>query len=157
MSDAADLGTRKLAQIAFVVRDIEEASRRWAGLLGVPVPEVEVTDPGRDVRASYRGAETDAQAKLAFFDLGGVQLELIEPVGEDSAWAEGLSRHGEGVHHLAFWVDDMKRSAGFLEGYGLPLIHRGDMGEGQYAYFDGEAQLGTMIELLERERTELGE
>ncbi|HWT24969.1 MAG TPA: VOC family protein [Solirubrobacteraceae bacterium] len=155
MNDATGLGTRKLAQIAFVVRDIDEASRRWAGLLGVPVPEVQVTDPGREARASYRGAPTDAQAKLAFFDLGGVQLELIEPVGEDSAWAEGLSRRGESVHHLAFWVDDMKRSAAFLEGRGLPLIHRGDMGEGQYAYFDGEEQLGTMVELLERERTEL--
>jgi methylmalonyl-CoA/ethylmalonyl-CoA epimerase len=157
MSNAADLGTRKLAQIAFVVRDIDEASRRWAALLGVDVPEVETTEPGREVRASYRGAATDARAKLAFFDLGGVQLELIEPVGDDSAWAEGLSRRGEGLHHLAFWVDDMRRSAGFLEERGLPLIHRGDMmGDGQYAYFDGERQLGTMIELLERERTELG-
>jgi len=155
MSDPPHLGSRKLAQVAFVVRDIEEASRRWADLLGVPLPEVSVTEPGRDARVSYRGAPSGARAKLAFFDLGGVELELIEPIGEDSAWHEGLASHGEGVHHLAFWVDDMKRSKAFLDDRGLPMIHRGDMGDGQYAYFDGHDRLGTTIELLERERTEL--
>lgn len=155
MAAQEGLGSRKLAQVAIVVKDIDEAVRRWSELLGVGPERVVTTDPGGEVRATYRGEPTDDRAKLAFFDLGGVQLELIEPLGEKSAWYEGLDKRGEGVHHLAFWVDDMRQSKAFLDAQGMPLIHRGDMGEGQYAYFDGDAQVGTMIELLERKRTEL--
>lgn len=152
---AESLGSRKLAQVAIVVRDIEEASRRWADALGAEPANIIVTQPGDEVRMTYRGRPSSAQAKLAFYDMGGVQLELIEPIGEDSAWYEGLANRGEGVHHLAFWVDGMDRSLAFLDARGMPLIHRGDMGEGQYAYYNAQDRLGVMIELLEKNRTEI--
>lgn len=141
-------GSRKLAQIAFVVNDIEAAIDRWADLLGIDKPEVILTDPGNAVHADYRGQPTNDRAKLAFFDLGGVQLELIEPVGSNSAWAEGLPELGERFHHIAFWVDDMGESTEFLAGRGIERIQRGDMGQGEYAYFDATAQVRCMIELL---------
>jgi 4-hydroxyphenylpyruvate dioxygenase-like putative hemolysin len=84
-----------------------------------------------------------------------VQLELIEPLGEKSAWYEGLAARGEGVHHLAFWTEDMAASASALRENGIELAHRGDMGDGQYAYFDAQEHLGVMVELLEHERTEI--
>lgn len=148
------IGSRKLAQVAIVVRDIESAISNWSAALGVDAPPIIVTESGDQVRMSYRGHPSSARAKLAFFDLGGVQLELIEPIGEDSAWFEGLDKRGEGVHHLAFWVEGMATSRQFLDEKGMPLIHRGDMGDGQYAYFDAQEHLGTMIELLEQRRTE---
>lgn len=144
---------RKLAQVAIVVNDIKTSLSRWADLLGVPEPDVIETEPGSKVNMLFKGAPSDARAKLAFFDLGGVQLELIEPIGDDSAWAEGLRRNGESVHHLAFWVDPMTTARSFLESRDAPLIHRGDMGDGQYAYHDAQAQYGVMLELLEQERS----
>lgn len=149
------VGSTKLAQIAIVTRDIERAIENYVTILGVPRPAVMITDPGNDVRATYRGQPTNAQAKLAFFDLGGVQLELIEPIGEDSAWFEGLDQRGEGVHHIAFWTEDMAAARTHLAQNGVPLIMRGDMGDGQYAYFDGQQSLGVMVELLEQRRTEI--
>ena len=146
------LGSTTVAQIAIVVNDIEAASRRWADVLGVDVPMVIVTQPGNEVEQIYRGIPSNAQAKLAFFSLGQVQLELIEPIGDSSAWAEGLRDQGEAVHHIAFWVEGMQRSADFLKSQSVPLIHRGDMGEGQYAYFDSREKLGVMVELLEKKR-----
>ncbi|HEY3284796.1 MAG TPA: VOC family protein [Armatimonadota bacterium] len=146
------LGSTQVAQIALVVHDIEEAARRWAAVLGVPVPGVIVTDPGLKVNQTYQGQPSDAQAKLAFINLGQVQLELIEPIGGPSTWQEVLDRQGEGVHHIAFWVEGMQKSVDFLRGQGIPMVQRGDMGEGQYAYFDAEEKLGTTLELLERKR-----
>jgi catechol 2,3-dioxygenase-like lactoylglutathione lyase family enzyme len=146
------LGGAKLAQVAFVVRDIEEASRRWAELLGVPVPNVITTAPGLEVHQTYKGVPSGARAKLAFFQLGPVQLELIEPLGGDSTWQEVLDRKGEGFHHIAFWVEGMQASVDYLREHGIPMIQRGDMGEGQYAYFDAEERLGVTLELLERKR-----
>ena len=148
----SNLGSTTLAQVAIVVRDIEEASRRWAGVLGVAVPNIIITQPGNDVEMTYRGEASNAQAKLAFFNLGQVQLELIEPLGGQSTWQETLDKNGESVHHLAFWVEGMQQSVDFLRERGIPMVQRGDMGGGQYAYFDAEERLGTTLELLERTR-----
>jgi catechol 2,3-dioxygenase-like lactoylglutathione lyase family enzyme len=146
----------KLAQVAFVVNDLSSAVRRWATLLGVPEPTVIETAPGEEIKLNYRGTESNARAKLAFFDLGGVQLELIEPIGLDSAWYEGLADRGEGFHHIAFWTEDMAGDRRFLESHRVAMNMRGDMGEGQFAYFDAADLTGGMIELLERRRTEVG-
>lgn len=138
----------QLAQVALVVHDIEAAKARWAALLGQPVPNTIETGPGHSVRASYRGVPTDARTKLAFLDLGaGVQLELVEPIGEDSAWAEGLAEKGERLHHIAFRTAD---PAAARDAIAAPTMMRGDMGpEGEYAYYDGAAAgLGATIEIL---------
>ncbi|MGC8785466.1 MAG: VOC family protein [Armatimonadota bacterium] len=149
---ANNLGSTTVAQIAIVVHNIEEACERWSRILGQPIPNVITTQPGNEVNMTYRGQPSNAQAKLAFFNLGQVQLELIEPVGEPSTWKEALDKNGESVHHIAFWTEDMQTSAEFLKQHGIPVIQRGDMGEGQYAYFDARNQLGVQIELLERVR-----
>ena len=47
----------------------------------------------------------------------------------------------------------MVEAAGGLDDHDVELIQRGDMGEGQYAYFDATGPLGCVIELLERERS----
>lgn len=155
MDAAPSLRNTKLAQVAIVVHDIEAARQRYAALLGVEAPNIILVEPGSKARMTYRGLPSDDTCKLAFFDLGGVQLELIEPLGTNSAWAEGLAEKGERVHHLAFWTDNMVESKETLAAHGAELIHRGDMGEGQYAYFDASAPFGTFIELLEAKRTEL--
>jgi catechol 2,3-dioxygenase-like lactoylglutathione lyase family enzyme len=147
-----NLGSNTLAQVAIVVHNIEEAAKRYADILGLPVPEPIVTAPGLEVNQTYRGAPSDARAKLAFFSVGQVQIELIEPLGGASTWQEGLDRKGESVHHIAFWVEGMQKSVDFLKSRGIPMVQRGDMGEGQYAYFDAEAQLGVTLELLEHVR-----
>ena len=143
-----------LAQVAIGVRDIDAARRRWAAVLGVDVPEIVEVEAGSRVRMTYRGLPSDAWAKLAFFDLGGVSLELVEPVGDDSAWKDGLDRNGESIHHIAFWTDNMVETAAGLGDHDVELIQRGDMGEGQYAYFDATGPLGCVIELLEHGRSQ---
>ena len=142
-----------LAQVAIGVRDIDASRRRWAAVLGVDVPEIVEVEAGNAVRMTYRGLPSDARVRLAFFDLGGVSLELVEPVGADSAWQEGLDRNGEAVHHLAFWTENMVETAAELGDHDVELIQRGDMGEGQYAYFDATGPLGCVIELLEHKRS----
>ncbi len=148
------LGTTTLAQVAIVVKDIEASAKRYSEVLGLPVPGVITLVPGLEVNQTYCGLPSDARAKLAFFQLGPVQLELIEPMGGESTWQEVLDRKGEGFHHIAFWVENMQKRVDFLKGHGIPMIQRGDMGEGQFAYFDAEKQLGVVLELLEQVRQE---
>jgi catechol 2,3-dioxygenase-like lactoylglutathione lyase family enzyme len=147
-------GDAKVAQIAVVVKDIESAKVAYAALFGKPVPPTIVTDPGNLVNMTYRGEPSNDAAKLAFIDLPNVQFELIEPIGERSAWYEGLARTSNGYHHMAYWVENMASAKAHLEQHGFELIQRGDMGEGQYAYFDSPS-LGIVLELLESKRTQI--
>lgn len=146
------LPTRNVVQVAVVVRDVEKAAKSWAEFFGMEVPKISLTDPPEKAHSTYRGKPTEARAKLAFFKMDNLQIELIEPVGEPSTWMDFLKTHGEGVHHIAFEVKGMKEQIANLETKGMPLIQFGEWTAhtgGCYAYFDSEKQLGVILELLE--------
>ena len=145
---AGELAGEALCQVALVVRDIEAAATAWAETLGVPVPEARLTDPVEQAHTSYRGEPTAARAKLAFFRLGPVSIELIEPVGRPSTWHDGLRGPGA-VHHLAFHVKDSRPVLQRLAALGLKVVQTGDYRGGRYTYVDSTARLGVALELLE--------
>ena len=86
-------------------------------------------------------------------DLANIQLELIEPIGEEpSYWKECLDRDGEGLHHIAFRMDDSERELKEFEQQGHPVMQQGEWKEephnGFYAYLDMQDSLKCVIELL---------
>ncbi len=143
-------GNRAIAQVAIVVRDVEQAAERYARIFGVEKPEIVISDEYDKAHTTYHGQPSPARVRMAFFDMGQVQLELIEPVGEPSAWKDGLDKHGEGFHHLAFWVPDTEASVKYLGEQGISVIQQGDFEGGMYTYLDSESQMGIMLELLQR-------
>ena len=145
------LGSTTIVQVGIIVDDIETKARAWASILGLPVPEIRVTDPPEFTQAEYKGRPTTARAKLAFFREGPISLELIEPIGEPSTWRDQLDEHGSSLHHVAFHIKGMKEKTAFLEGKGIPLVQRGEYSGGRYAYLDGSGKLGTILELLEND------
>ena len=145
------LDPKSVMQIGIIVADIEAASQAWATMLGVPVPEIMITDTAEKAQTEYQNASTPARAKLAFFTLGPLSLELIEPIGEPSTWNDQLAAHGSSLHHIAFGVQGMAEHLSVLAEHGMPLIQRGEYEGGRYAYVDGVTQLGAIIELLEND------
>jgi methylmalonyl-CoA/ethylmalonyl-CoA epimerase len=145
------LGTHTITQVAIVVRDVAKTARAYADLFGLPMPEIIVTDSEEKAHTRYRGAPTPARARLAFFDMGSLALELIEPDGQPSTWQEFLDAHGEGIHHIAFEVKGMADAVNFLASKGMPLVQAGEYTGGRYAYIDSTAQLGAILELLEND------
>jgi methylmalonyl-CoA/ethylmalonyl-CoA epimerase len=149
-SDYHDPGFKKIVQVAFVVKDIEASSRRWAELLGQPVPKINTTRPGHEVKEIYRGQPSEGQVKLTFFNLGQVVIELLQPVSPGTSWYEFLQKRGEGVQHLGFQIEDPAMTSAELEKLGYPIFHRGryDGDNGDYIYHDTLDSLGVVIELL---------
>jgi methylmalonyl-CoA/ethylmalonyl-CoA epimerase len=143
------IGSDVVVQVAIVVKDIEAKSAAWAKVLGVDVPKWSLTDGPEKSHIQYMGGPTEARAKLAFFRLGQVSLELIEPVGRPSTWGQFLDEKGEGIHHIAFNVKGMDGVIARLEANDISLVQRGDYTGGCYAYMDGAASLGAILELLE--------
>ncbi len=145
------LGSTTPTQIGLVVPDIEAAVRAWATILGVPEPTILITDTVDLAHTEYKGQATPAQAKLAFFPMGQITLELIQPLGEPSTWNDQLVQHGASLHHIAFEIKGMGARIAELDEHGLKLVHRGDYTGGRYAYLDGQEKFGAVIELLEND------
>jgi catechol 2,3-dioxygenase-like lactoylglutathione lyase family enzyme len=150
MSDR-DLGTDIVTQVAIVTSDIEAKARAWAELLGVPAPEIRETASAAETQIRYRGQPTPARAKLAFFRLGQVSLELIEPIDRPSTWGDQLDQHGDSLHHIAFRIEGMAEKLALLDDLGIPLVQKGEYKGGRYAYVDGIEKLGATLELLEND------
>lgn len=141
-------GNGQITQIGLVVNNIEEASKKWAAILGFEeVPAVIITDDYKKANTQFEGKPTEARAKLAFFRLENITIELIEPVGKKSTWYKHLKKHGEGIHHIAFGVDGMENNVQYLEKRGGNLVQKGDFTGGSYSYVDMQ-NVGVIVELL---------
>jgi methylmalonyl-CoA/ethylmalonyl-CoA epimerase len=143
------LGTQVIAQIGLLVHDIDKTSQAYADFLGVEKPQWFLTDAIDAARTEFKGRPSEARAKLAFFDLGALQLELIEPDFHPSTWRESLDENGEGPHHIAFVIDGMKEKINVMERNQMPLLQKGEYTGGRYAYMDTLKDLKVILELLE--------
>ncbi len=143
------LGTKFITQIGILVHDIEKTAQFYADFFGVENPGWSFTDPVELAETQFRGRSSEARAKLAFFDMGSLQLELIEPDQNPSTWRESLDKNGEGPHHIAFVVQGMKDKVAALERNGMPLLQKGEYAGGRYAYIDALRDLKMTVELLE--------
>jgi catechol 2,3-dioxygenase-like lactoylglutathione lyase family enzyme len=147
------LDTNVIIQVGFIVKDVEECKKKWAGFFGIPVPPTVGAGDYEVTQTRYRGeGAPNAKCQMAFFDAGpNMQLELIQPNGEKSTWQDFLDEHGEGIHHLAFQVKGMKKVIETCEKEGLKCVQQGKYGDssGEYAYLDTEKEYKCIIELLE--------
>jgi 4-hydroxyphenylpyruvate dioxygenase-like putative hemolysin len=142
------LDSNIIVQIGIIVTDIEQKACNYAEIFGIPVPKIVTIADEPISNTQYRGKLSSATGKAAFFDLGAIQMELIEPVGAPSTWEEFLRTHGEGLHHIALRTENMAEAVQLLESKGLEAVQSGAWDGGQYTYVEGTKQLGTILELL---------
>src|SRR3990172_694489 len=90
------IAIKRLHHIGIVVRDLVEAIGRYQTQLGLSL--------------SHREDLPSSGVRIAYFPLGESCLELIEPLDPNSGIARFLSKRGEGVHHIAYAVENIDRS-----------------------------------------------
>ena len=133
-------------QLGYVVADIDRTIRYYESTLGIgPFSTPFEVDMGG---AILRGKPIQAKIKVAFAQSGSVQIELIQPVEGENLYTEFLARHGDGIHHLAYTVDNMEATkADFAERGYQPIFYH-DMVVMEFAYYDTSEIGGLMTELL---------
>lgn len=138
-------------QIAFVVRDLERATREFDARLAAGPWRGWVFGPqgrGRE----YRGRAADWTLRLVLNE-HSPQFELIEPLDGPSIHADWLDERGEGFHHLGYVVQSLEQTTAEMQAAGhLPIarIHSfGADGDGAAAYYDTAEALGFLIEAVE--------
>jgi len=121
--------------IGIVVRALREAYGFWRDTLGLPlVREAEIGDQG--VRAALLAA-------------GDSEIELLEPLSEDSGIARYLAKRGQGLHHLCFRTSEVDGELRALRAIGVPLLdERARQGlAGRIAFLHPRACHGVLVEL----------
>jgi catechol 2,3-dioxygenase-like lactoylglutathione lyase family enzyme len=140
----------RLSQFAFVARDLAAASAFWTGL---GLPAIEVTrSPLRD--RQYRGRPGSFDQELGWQRHGAVVYEWIRSLAGPSVYDDFLAARGEGVHHIAFTVEDLDAAVAAWKAAGFEVTQSGAWGEagkpgsGRFAYVDVERAGGVTVELL---------
>lgn len=147
---SALISDKEMVQVGIIVKDIEKSARHWSNLLGEgKVPDIFLAAESKQNPTEYHGKRTSASARLCFFQLDNITIELIEPVGGPSTWQEFLDSKGEGIHHIAFNIKGMKTYIKSFEDHGIPMVQHGGWDTGEYSYMDGSSSLALIIELLE--------
>lgn len=147
--DNAVFGADVVVHIGILVHDIEETAEAYAAFLGVSKPEISITSPYQESRTTYLGTPTEARVRQTNFQIGpNLQIELLEPTQEPSAWRNDLNAHGEGFHHIALQVGDLERyiDAGIAKG--CKLVQSGQWDTGRYVYLDAFETLKLAIEIM---------
>jgi catechol 2,3-dioxygenase-like lactoylglutathione lyase family enzyme len=155
MFDLINLPGHEFNHVGIVVHDIEAAREFWASRFGIDPAPIFTSPPYAEARTVYCGEPTEARVRqVVMLGGGGFGVELLEPLGEPSAWADFLNAGGVGVHHAAWWVDDFEAALELHRSNGETLIQTGDFEggrngkDGQYAYFRRGGLLELSFELL---------
>ena len=127
-------------QIGIVVKDADKVIETWSSLFGIgPWTFQEMS--GTDAKGR------PWKAKMAFANLGTVQLELIECIEGRLFHSRFLEEHGEGIHHLGFYVDDVDGEAANLVAQGAKVLFANP---GRFIYMDSGGPGGVIFELIKR-------
>ena len=134
-ADAA--GVIRVHHVGIIVRDAEAAAETYARLLGLESIALE----------EFHGA-----LHVAFVRAGDTLLELIQPVSPDTPWAAALRDRGEGAHHVALEVVDLRTAVATLSAGGMKFLDRSPArapGNTMSVFLDPATTGGTLIELVQ--------
>lgn len=101
---------KKVEHIGIAVKNLENSNNLFAKLFGKDHYKVE--------KVESEGVST------SFFMLGETKIELLEATNPDSAIAKFIEKKGEGIHHIAYEVDDIYAEMERLKKEGFELIHQ---------------------------------
>jgi methylmalonyl-CoA epimerase len=131
-------GVIRIHHVGIVVRNADAAAETYRTGLGLDVLAVE----------DYQGA-----ARVAILRAGETQVHLIQPLREDTLWAAFLRQRGEGTHHIALEVADLRTAIAALAASGTRLLdlrpHR-EAGDVLSVYVDPAATGGLLVELVQQ-------
>jgi len=100
----------KIEHIGIAVKSLEDANKLFAQLFGKPHYKVETVES--------EGVST------SFFEVGPNKIELLEATKPDSPIAKFIEKKGEGIHHIAFAVDDIEKEIKRLKEEGFTVLNQ---------------------------------
>lgn len=128
----------KIEHIGIAVKDLEAANSLYAKLLGKPHYKVETVE--------------SEHVNTSFFEIGDSKIELLNATHPDSAIAKYIDKRGEGIHHIAFAVNDIEAEVERLKAEGFqPISDKPKRGADNKLvfFFHPKSTNGVLVELCQ--------
>jgi len=133
----------RVDHICIAVKDLEQAKKQWAPLLGKEEPDDAYIDEPEKIN-------------VARYYLGEVGFELMESTSPDGDVAKFIERNGEGVMLVSFNVDSTREAISELSGKGYPFIGGArPFRDCEFAFVHPKKMNGVLLELIDYEWKEL--
>jgi methylmalonyl-CoA/ethylmalonyl-CoA epimerase len=124
----------KLDHVGIAVRSVDEARKFFEDVLGA--------------RFLHESARPEEGFRVVNFQLQGVIIELIEPMGEDSFVRKFIDKRGEGMHHLTFNVPDAREKVAQLKARGVRIVDEREWSADSYeAFISPRSAHGVLIQI----------
>lgn len=128
---------KKVSHIGIAVKNLEEGIELYKKL-GLELEGIETVE--------------SQKVKVAFLPAGETRIELLEPTSDDSPIAKFIEKKGEGVHHIAFGVDNLEDELKKAIENNIRLIDekpRGGAHNASIAFMHPKATKGVLVELCQ--------
>jgi methylmalonyl-CoA/ethylmalonyl-CoA epimerase len=128
----------RIDHVGIAVEDLDEAVALYSERLGMPVQHRETVE--------QQGVEA------VLLGVGESHIELLRPLGPDTAVGRFLERNGPGMHHVAYGTDDIESALEAVRAAGLRLIDeepRTGIRNSRVAFVHPKSTGGVLTELVE--------
>ncbi len=129
---------KKIKHVAIVVEHIEDALSFWHDGLGLEINQI------KDV--------PEQESRVAFLPLGESEIELVEPISNNSGISRYLKKRGPGLHHVCLEVEDIQETFQKLNDKGFRLINDTPLMDEKgrkYFFVHPESTNSVLVELYE--------
>jgi methylmalonyl-CoA/ethylmalonyl-CoA epimerase len=128
----------RIDHVGVAVEEIDAAIELYQGAFGMPL--------------AHRETVEEQGVEAVLLDVGDGHVELLRPLGPDTAVGKFLERKGPGLHHVAYAVDDIDATLEKLAAAGLELIDREPrvgIRESRVAFLHPRSTGGVLTEIVE--------
>lgn len=144
----ADGRRSQIFQIVCVVRDLEETLNNWKKYVEFHQESIKITSTeDAPIPCRYRGEEISLRIRQARFDLGGIDMKLVQPLASGGdPYSDVLAERGQGFHHISICVPDKAEMERTIRAWGEEPICEQSVHGVTYLTFDLRERMGLMFE-----------
>jgi len=131
---------KHIDHIGIAVKDLDLTSKFYTEILGLSLHGVEEVE--------------EQKAKVAFLPITDSEIELLESTDSEGTISKYIDKKGEGIHHIAFRVEDIEEALNELKTKNIRLINekpRIGAGNAKIAFIHPKETNGVLIELCQRD------
>lgn len=140
LTSSSEIKITSIQQIGIVVKDVEKVAGNYWRILGIGPWKMATRRPPNLYDRTYHGRPAAYEFKVAYAQIGDVELELLEPLRGPTIYNDFILSHGEGLHHLHYRVKSLatiERHAEIMARHGFPSLASGRFGnDGGFNYLN---------------------
>jgi hypothetical protein len=145
---------KDLYRIGVVVKDAEAVVANFEKYFEIDVSKKTVIDTSKSEHEPFlfNGKRENFDMKLVIFPLGGIEIELIEPLDDKGPYAEFLREEGGGLHHFNIEVDSNENFINVMKELNVPILTGGYLPGLGWKYYDSRDPFSMIYEICQEER-----